>query len=683
VLEDLRVPIDCIAGTSIGSIVGGLYATGMSPAAMDSTLSSIVWLELFDDRPPRRLVSFRRKAEDYLPYLDFEVGLGEDGLTTPAGAVAGPKLLFLLRALTLSSIGTDSFDDLPIPYRAVAADLADGSLVVVDRGTVADAMRASMAIPGAFTPHVVDGRTLVDGGFLRNVPYDVVKAMGADVVIVVDVGPTFAGLKPDPSLLGILDHTVTMTIVANARESLGQLGDRDLLLTPELGDIGVEDFDRMGETVGQGVSVATAQIDRLRELAVSADEYEAWRSGVRAAGASREIRIDEVRVESPGRIDPRRVRRRIVSSPDAPLDLAVLSEDLARVYRIGEFEMVDFTLPAAAEPPERDLVIRTKDKRWGPHYLRVGLALTGDASGQTDYQVLLYHRLAAINRLGAEWRNQLSLGTPLALDTEFYQPLVMSERFFVAPRLQGSLDERRRWLTTDQAELVDAKQYRARLNLGLNMSHWGELRLGAYHGNYRGKSDGGSLDADERLGGWRGHLAFDQLDDVHFPRRGWSAHVVGRLARSDLGADTEYDRLRTTVRGAVTTGRTTFLGRLEGGTSFGTSLPFHDRFELGGFTRLSGLEPGRLFGDDLLNGSVGVQMRVARLSPVAGGNVYLGLLGEAGQTWLASDDPSLSDVLFGLGAYLGVETLLGPFYIGYGWIEGGHHALSVHLGRTF
>ena len=339
VLEDLRVPIDCIAGTSIGSIVGGLYATGMSPAAMDSTLSSIVWLELFDDRPPRRLVSFRRKAEDYLPYLKFEVGLGEDGLATPAGAVAGPKLLFLLRALTLSSVGTDSFDDLPIPYRAVAADLADGSLVVIDRGTVADAMRASMAIPGAFTPHVVDGRTLVDGGFLRNVPYEVVKAMGADVVIVVDVGPTFAGLKTDPSLLGILDHTVTMTIVANARESLKQLGDRDLLLTPELGDIGVEDFDRMGETVGQGVSVATAQIDRLRELAVSADEYEAWRSGVRAAGAGREIRIDEVRVESPGRIDPRRVRRRVASSPDAPLDLAVLTEDLARVYRIGEFEI--------------------------------------------------------------------------------------------------------------------------------------------------------------------------------------------------------------------------------------------------------------------------------------------------------------------------------------------------------
>ena len=199
VLEDLRVPIDCIAGTSIGSIVGGLYATGMSPAAMDSTLSSINWLELFDDRPPRRLVSFRRKAEDYLPYLDFEVGLGKDGLATPAGAVAGPKLLFLLRALTLSSIGTDSFDDLPIPYRAVAADLADGSLVVIDRGTVADAMRASMAIPGAFTPHVVDGRTLVDGGFLRNVPYDVVKAMGADVVIVVDVGGlhSFRPFEPD------------------------------------------------------------------------------------------------------------------------------------------------------------------------------------------------------------------------------------------------------------------------------------------------------------------------------------------------------------------------------------------------------------------------------------------------------------------------------------------------------
>lgn len=683
VLEELHIPIDYVAGTSIGSIIGGLYSSGMSPAEMDSVLSGVDWGDLFHDSPERRLINFRRKSEDHLPYLDFEVGMGKDGLKLPAGLVAGPKLLYLLRSLTLPSVGIDDFDDLPIPFRAVASDLSDGTMVVIDHGTVADAMRASMAIPGAFTPHVIDGRILVDGGFQRNVPYDVVKSMGADIIIVVDVGPALLELDKDPSMVGILDQAMTMSIVTNARESLKQMGDEDILLVPDLVGFGVESFDRMGETVERGVSVANANLELLRSLSIPEKEYETWQEQVRAGYAPRELTVGSVSVDSHSRVDSRRIRAQVKSLPNADLDMGILEEDLSRVYRLGEFELVDYALEQGPDPDTRNLVIRTKDKRWGPNYLRFGTALEGHVDGQSSFIILLYHRMAAINRLGAEWRNQVTIGDRLLLDTEFYQPVTLNGRFFVAPKFVGQIVKRNRWFELDQSELVSSQEILGNFDVGLNMSHWGELRLGVYSGGYWGSIENEDQDFDEDTGGWRGRLSFDQLDNVYFPRKGWATTLNGRLSRANMGATTEYDRLEARILGAATTGRTTFSARFEGGTAFGDHLPFHDRFELGGFSRLSGIESGRIFGDEAALLVLGSFFRVASLNPALGGNVYLGVSGELGQAWQNTEESALDDMLLGGTLYLGVESLLGPFYMGYGLVEGGYGSFYVLLGRTF
>ena len=683
VLEEMRVPVDCIAGTSIGSIVGGLYASGMSPAAMDSAVLSIDWFSVFDDVPPRRLTNFRRKEEDYRPFFKFEAGIGKDGIALPGGLVTGQKLLFLLRKLTLHTTGIDDFDELPIPFRAVAASLEDGSMVVLDRGPVADAMRASMAIPGVFAPHVIEGEILVDGGILRNVPYDIVKSMGADVVIVVDVTKPPDDLAEDPSLKGVLKQTVGLFIVINATASLGEMTSSDLLLVPDLDGFGVESFDRMVETSERGVAVAQQHRDWLRRYSLPEDEYEAWRTRVRAGVEMETIEIDAIRVASPSRIDPRRVRRQVRSQPGVPLDIDAVHDDLERIYRIGEFELVDFSLEPSANPPTRDLAIRTHDKRWGPNYLRFGAAIEGHLDGRADFAILLYHRMAAINRLGAEWRNQVVVGDRLGLDTEFYQPLSLNGFLFVAPRLLGLVSKQDRWLDTDLTAVVTSREIEGRLDLGVSMSHWGELRLGAYHGYYSGDVANFARDLDEHLGGWRARLIFDQLDNVYFPRTGWVLALEGRLARDFMGADTVYDRLHGRLQGVTSAGRVTFNGRLEGGTSFQTELPFHDRFELGGFSRLSGLERGRIFGDDMALAVASVYVRLARLDPSLGQHVFLGLAGEAGQAWDHSENPGLKDLLVGGTVFLGVETLLGPFYVGYGLVEGGHETFYVLLGRTF
>jgi len=683
VLEEMRVPVDCITGTSIGSIVGGLYASGMSPAAMDSAVSSIDWFSVFDDEPARRLTDFRRKQEDYLPYFDIRMGIGKDGLARPGGIVSGQKLMFLLRQLTLHTTGIDDFDDLPIPYRAVAANLADGSMVVLGGGTLADAMRASMAIPGVFSPHVIGGETLVDGGILRNVPYDIVKSMGADIVIVVDVTMPPDEMEADPSLHGVLKQTMKLTIVINSMDSLSEMAADDLLLVPDLDGIGVQNFDRIAETTGRGVAVARENLDWLRQYSLPEAEYEAWRSRVRKGTLTKELMIGDISFPSPSRVDVRRKTGRIRSQSGSPVDMELLREDLERVYLLGEFEMVDFALGPGLEPGTSDLTIRTKDKRWGPNYLRFGFAMGGHLDGYANVAILLYHRMASINSLGAEWRNQIILGDRLGLDTEFYQPLTMNGLLFVAPRLTGLVDKRERWLGDDLATRVTSREWQGRLDLGLNLSSWGELRLGAFSGDYSGDLENLPGILDNSRGGWRGSLVFDKLDNVDFPRRGWGFGLEGRLSRGELGADKEYDRLLGRLQGVATAGRVSFNGRLEGGTSFGAALPFDDRFELGGFSRLSGLERGRIFGDDMALATASLYVRLARLDPSLGQHIYLGFAFETGQAWGFDEEPTLGDLLVGGTAFLGVETLLGPFYAGYGLVEGGHESLYIMLGRAF
>ena len=245
VMEELRIPVDYIAGTSIGSIIGGLYASGYSPGELDSVIVNVDWGTVFKDTPPRQQIEYRRKAEDRLPYFGLEFGVNGGGLRLASGLIAGQKLNFLLRHLTLHATGIDDFDALPIPFRAIAADLADGSMVVIDHGALADALRASMAIPGAFTPHEIDGRLLIDGGMVRNLPYDVVKSMGADVVIAVDVGTPVGELTDDPSFLGVVSRTLDLATKANVAVSRKQFTDRDLLMIPDLGKVTTASFSAL------------------------------------------------------------------------------------------------------------------------------------------------------------------------------------------------------------------------------------------------------------------------------------------------------------------------------------------------------------------------------------------------------------------------------------------------------
>ena len=685
VLEELRIPVDYIAGTSIGSIVGGLYASGYSPDELDSVIVNVDWATVFQDTPPRQQQEFRRKEEDRLPYFGLEFGVNDGSLRLASGLISGQRLNFLLRQLTLHTTGITDFDDLAVPYRAVAADLADGSMVVLDHCSLADALRASMSIPGAFTPVEINGRTLVDGGMVRNLPYDVVKAMGADVVIGVDVGTPVGELSDDQSFLGVIMRTLDLATKTNVAVSRAQFTDADLLMIPEMGRVATASFPLMGEAAERGEEVARANLERLREFSVSEEEYAAWRAHQRAGRQARAIRVGTVGVESSGRVDPRRIAPRIRTRAGEPLDLAVLQEDLTRVYRIGEFQSVDFRLDQAAADSAANLVITAREKPWGPNYMRFGLALADHFDGNATYNLLFYHRRAEVNSLGAEWRNQLALGNRFVVDSEFYQPLNYGSRYFFAPDVNFKADKYKSFDSEGDGVNVDRDAWEVRADLGLTYSIWGEFRFGIYQGRSKGSTEDIAIPYrfDDDEGGWRARIRFDHLDNVDFPRHGWSLSADARLSRTGLGADIAYDRASCRVLGATTTGRISWLARVEGGTSFNSVLPVYDRYHLGGFTRMSGLEPGQMQGDEYALAVAGTYARIGSLGPPLGGNIYAGLIGELGQTWLADQESVLASQRAGFSAFLGAETLLGPVYLGYGWTDGGDDSVYFYLGHVF
>src|SRR5436309_3381855 len=357
VLEELRVPIDVIAGTSIGAVVGGLYASGMSPDEIAREMERVDWVSLFDDRPPRPDLPYRRKQDDSSAFFDLELGLKSGRILLPRGLIAGQKIGFLFKSLTARAASIDDFDRLPIPFRAVATDLADGSMVVLSRGDLADALRASMSLPSTLAPAEIGGRHLVDGGLVRNLPVDVARDAGADLVIAVDVSTPF---DPVESLKTLADVTRQVADMLTQDNITKQAVSADVLIRPDLAAVSATDFAAGAEALRRGEEATRAQADVLRRYSLPPDAFEAHLREVRGAPAALPTRIDSVRIEGASRVDRRIVERRIRTRSGSTLDLGLLQADLSRLYGLGDFEKVDYRL--SRTDGGADLLIHVEEK---------------------------------------------------------------------------------------------------------------------------------------------------------------------------------------------------------------------------------------------------------------------------------------------------------------------------------
>ncbi|MGD9782939.1 MAG: patatin-like phospholipase family protein, partial [Kiritimatiellia bacterium] len=476
-LEAQRIPIDFVGGTSMGSIIAGFYASGMSPDEVQAFLEGLDWDEVMSDETPRRELYFRRKQDDQR-YL-FEMGLNFRGPKMGTGMAAGQKFNNLLQLATLRSAAITNFDRLPIPYRAVATDLQSGTAHVLDHGNLATAMRASMAVPGAFTAVELEGRIFVDGGIVDNLPVDVVKAMGADVVIAVDVGSDADLVDPESlkSLGGILGRTYT---IAQRPEQVEQFQRADVGIQPKLVGLTASDFARVADFIPKGEAAARGKAGDLARLSVGEAEYAEFLAKQRRAKPE-SIPVGEVAVTGNRRVGEGIIRGRIHSRAGEPFDEKSLQLDLMRIYGIGEFEQVLFRLDPGAEG-RRILRYDVKEKSWGPLYLALGLNLRSDFEQDAEWALLVNVTRRSLNALGAEWRNEIEFGSRQSVLSEFYQPLHAAGVLFLAPTVEYSSETEAIYEDDSHVADYDVQKAEVRLDFGIQLRRYAELRVGPVWG---------------------------------------------------------------------------------------------------------------------------------------------------------------------------------------------------------
>lgn len=690
VLEEMQIPVDYIAGTSMGAIIAGLYASGMSPDEMQRTLSGINWWEILKDETPRKDLNFRRKRDDER-YIGFQMGIKGSGIRLPAATSAGQKLTNLLQTLTLSVSQIEDFNGLNIPYRAVATDIGNGEAVILSRGNLATAMRASMAVPGFFSPVELDGRLLVDGGLVNNLPVDVVRDMGADVVIAVDLsqGDVSPGSKDPETLLEILGRTYA---VMRQPVNVQQAAMADLVIAPALGAYSAASFHLADGIIPLGQKSAEGQHKLLEAYQVGDEDYRLFLGRQRGETGVGDETIAAIRITGNDLVDTRIIQDQIRCRADEQLDLNKIEADVKRIYGLGDFEQVLFRLHRTNED-RYEIEYLVKEKAWGPLFLNFGLRLESDDERDTSWQLLLNLTRTHLNGLGGEWVTDFKAGDVMGIFSEWYQPLRTDRMLFIAPSLEIEDQTLDFYVEEQRVAEYEVNQYAFNLDIGSQFRNYGEARLGILLGYLDAEAKVGTSDlptVTEDLRAFTGSVILDRLDRSTFPRKGYYFDLQGRLYGKFLGGRQRYEKAWAFAETFKTYGRHTFTAKIKVGTSFNSDIPLWDQYRLGGFPSaerdrlpFAGLASGQVYGPYAGVMTMGYRHRLFKLSPGVGEDVYLILNGDAGNAWNDTQDIALDDLRLGGLVALAAETLFGPLSVGYGMADEGDYRFNISLGSVF
>ena len=685
VLEEMRVPIDCIAGVSAGAIVGGLYAAGLSTAELEKLVTSLSWNEAFMDTPPVDEMAFRRKEDSQKYKIDFDLGHRDGRFTVPRGLIQGQNLNLLLKQQLTRVLEIRDFDRLSIPFRAVASDIVTGEEVVLGSGDLAEAIRASLSIPGVFAPVERDGRFLVDGGVANNLPVNVARQMGADVVIAVDISTPLRPKEVLQSSAAISAQILTILLQRNVQAQLKTLGPADILVRPDMGSVKSMDFYGSAQAVRIGQMAAGEERARLSALSMTEGEY-GEHLARRAQPSPDPLRIDYVKVENRSKMSPKVIESQIETKAGGPLDMAVVKKDIERIYGLGTFERVDFRLEKREK--ERGLVFEPVEKSWGPTYIKFGLGLADNFKGESTYSLSASVTQTEMNALGGEWRTEAQIGEEPRLFTEFYQPIDYSTRYFVAPQAEY----RERNVNVFDAEGNTVARYRIRhlvggLDVGRQFGNWGELRAGVRraYGTSRVNVGDPSLETGSfNRGGLAASFRYNTLDNFNFPSRGATSDLSIDSNLVELGSENRAHGMTVSAQKVFTWGDYSLIPGIMYSGFFNTDATIEDSYSLGGFFNLSGYLPEELSGQHVGLGRVIFYRKIGSLGlGHYRSQLYFGGSAEAGNAWREREDISTSALIYGGSIFLGAETFLGPAYLAYGIAEGGHHTLGLYIGQRF
>lgn len=680
-LERRHVPIDCIAGTSMGALVGGLYASGMPIDEIETLVLTLDWAATFDDSLTRPERSFRRKRDDDLSLISAKPGFGRQGIKLAPGVLSGESVLLLLQRLTAPVARVGSFDRLPIPYRAVATDINTGQAVVLADGNLAEAMRASMSIPGLFRPMKIGETILVDGGIADQVPVDVVRAMGADIVIAVDVGTPLSKLDENASVLTYADQLSNFLTFGNTKRSLDSLGARDLLIQPPLGDqVRTADFDKAKEALAIGEQ---AMIDAGPRLAALSRPSAAVEGATLTATPQRNRDLPVIaflEIDNQTGYADAVLRALLDVRTGQRLDLDRLERGVQRVYGLNTLDTVTYDI--VDKDGRTGLIVHVRAHTYGPTYLETGLSLYSDFSG--DFQLNLRAGLlrTPINPLGGEVRVLAQIGSEPALVGEIYQPLDVRGRYFTG--LKGGYEN-------PQLNLFDGNGRRlaeyalpsfgAEAYVGREFGDYGAIALALRrrHGEANllvGSRELPTPDFDIGEAAWT--LTFDRLDSFQLPRDG-SFFALGQVySRRSLGADADFVQFNADLIHARAIGVHSGYFGLRYHETLSGQAPYQSLYRLGGVTRLPGYRPNEVATENyaLLFGGYTYELgRVLNRPAILGGTIEVADLWNDNQGVDAHRRETHGSV------YFGFDSWLGRLLFGYGLRQGGEGTFFLELGR--
>ena len=682
-LEEQGVQVDAIAGTSMGAVIGGLYAAGYSVDELEKLALELDWQQVLSDDPPREDIPFRRKQDDRDFLVKRKLSFRDDGsLGLPLGVIQGQNLSLLLERLLVHASDTRDFDRLPIPFRAVATDIANDKKVIFRSGHLPQAIRASMSIPAVFAPVELDGRLLVDGGMVDNIPMDVARDMGVDRLIVVDIGTPLLPREQLLTVVDVLNQSTTMMTRRNSEAQLATLRPEDLLVQPMLAGFGATDFARAEQLIDAGYRAADALGARLATM--RSESGGNLSLSLARSAEPRNPLISAVRIENDSKVSDAVVRRHIRQQTGKRLDLQGLQKDMGTLYGLDYFEQVEYRV--VHDKLGNTLVITTREKRSGTDYLRLGINLSDDFRGDSAFNIGASFRKNGINQLGAEWLTRLQLGDHQEFFSEFYQPLDAGSRWFVAPNLFAEAQNVEAILDNDPIAEYRLQRYGYGLNLGRQIANNGEIRFGV--GQAWGEAD--VRVGDQQLpdfsfeeGYYQLKYSFDTVDDVDFPREGEDIGLTLRQYDPSLGSDGRYRQWEFRLDKAVSFGLDTLVFGGRYGRTLDDAEIVTSSFLLGGARQLSGFRQDALSGQNI---SLARMIYFRRMTPRSflplDFPLYLGASLERGRAW--NNDNAFDSGYINAGSvFVGYETPLGPLNFSYGLNDEAERAMYLNLGRSF
>lgn len=678
VLEEMHVPIDYIAGTSIGALVGALYASGMSPDEIEKEVGVIDWNEALNDSTSYRQLSHRRKQDAARYPSTKEFGVKNKRITSSTGIRSGQRLNFVLASYLLPYLDESDFSKFPVPFVAVATDLETGDPVFLSHGDIAESVRASMSIPAVFTPVDIDGRLLVDGGSAMNLPVDVVRRMGADIVIAVDIAQPLYTRESLTSTLAIVDQLTTILTRSNMEP---QLARADLIIAPDIEGVSLFAFDESAKIVPLGLNAAEAEREHLERYAIDPDTHARLIARHRVA-RERMVVIDEVRIVGNEFVDERFIADRFKASIGKPLDLETLERDIEWLYGSADFVGVRFAL--VRESDITALVITVREKPWGPDYLRAGLSLSGNAAQNVDVSLLFSYSKRWLNSRGAEWRTDLGLGRNPTIQTEIYQPRQFERPGFV--RAGGGYTQQDIDIYEEDAivAVYEVEQSYVYADLGLVASSLGEASLGVL---YRWTDAAVTIGSPtlprltENEGALTAGLILDGRDNPFIPLSGADFRLKVIAPLEAFGASDDYAWVTLDLRGYRSRGKNTLFAGIRMADSIGGE-PGTDLASLGGFLNHSGYAPGQLRGRASTLVQLGYYFESKAILPFLGKGAYFGGLVEAGDV---GDDlgATLDDALVSVTGFIAVNTYFGPVSAGISKARDVDLQYYVTIGQSF